>query len=563
MSTDYTNIALKYAEAGIKVFPCDPTVRRPLCRNGFKAATTDKKAIKRWWKQHPEALIGGVCDDQFLVVDVDLKNGGPAFESLGKIHRYVTKAGASVTTMSNGCHYYFKYDESIRRKIKVLDSVDILGKGGYVVLPDGKRYTQTGDIDTFIGQLSSNLPDIDHDFADHIRGDVEIPALAQVREHKAPTKRKSEPTAKQKDEEEFRDEVADAIEAATIASHNKMYDRVGKNAGYMKVNFNGEPLQLKHGSMTTELFKGIFHNKEVQKRLATHMGIPVPDESTGRGVTFRSLLPTHHDGNPSMAARWVEREDGGSTLIVRDFSDHYKNQKEDYNLTRLMMVQRYGKNYRRPSPTEFYVWSLRLMEEAGVVSFLSPKFNGITKHLTEGQKKAAEGFLKLVGIKSLWKGGTKETCYSQKFAAAWTGVSTETVNKMKAKAIKFGIIEKSGQYHGEGAMRTPIFNLGEGAISVEEINTIPELVLAVNQQLRRKKAKTGVGSKIMAGRASKTSSQPDTGVTDTNAHTQEKKPPERGEKGWLAYRLKENARKRREELNKQHTNRRDLKYATE
>lgn len=528
----YKDIALMYADAGIKVFPCKPSDKAPLCRNGFKAATTDRNTISKWWKKHPEALIAGVCDDQFTVVDVDLKNGGKAFESLSKVHKYI-KNTPSVTTMSGGSHHYFKYDSEVSRKIGLLYSVDLLGKGGYTILPDDSRYRQSGSIESFIRTLAADrLNPLNPDLAEHAKGNIENPDLAEIREHKKPTKKKAAETPVAPTEDEFCDEVAEAIEAEALASHNKMYDSIGKNAGYEAFEFNGDPVELKAKSMTTQKFNGIFHNKNVQKRVATFLGIPVPDESTDRSSGFRSILPTHGDDNPSMAARWTSRKDGGHSIIVRDFSDHYSNGKQDYNLTRLFMIQKYKKNYRKPSPTEFYVWSMRLLEDAGVLKIDSPKFNGITKHLTEGQKKAAEGFLRLVGIKKLWKDGGDETCYSQKFAAAWTGVSTETVNKMKAKAIKFGIIEKTGNDHGEGPMRTPIFKLGLGAILVEEIKTISEMILAVNQQLRKKKEKTGKTTRFNVSYG-KTASKTESSVTNEQTNEADRETPE----GFLRRRL--------------------------
>lgn len=534
----YKDIAMMYADAGVSVFPCKSYDKSPLCRNGFKDATTDKKKIRRWWDSHPEALIAGVCDDQFTIVDVDLKNGGDAFASLGKVHKYIKNA-PSVTTMSGGTHHYFKYDSEIGRKIGLINSIDILGKGGYTILPDDSRYCQTGSIENFIKTLrTGNLDSLNSSLSDHIKGVSELSEFSDVREHNKPTKRKAAetPVIPEDGEDEFRDEVAEAIEAEAMASHNKMYEKVGKNAGYEEFEFNGDPVEIKEKSMTTQKFNGIFHNKDVQKRIATFLGLPVPDLSSGKSSGFRSVLPSHNDDNPSMAARWTSRKDGGHSIIIRDFSDHYSNGKQDYNLTRLFMIQRYKKNYRKPSPTEFYVWSMRLLEDAGVISVKAPKFNGITKHLTEGQKKAAEGFLRLVGIKKLWKDGGDETCYSQKFAAAWTGVSTETVNKMKAKAIKFGIIEKTGNDHGEGPMRTPIFKLGLGAIIVEEIKTISEMIMAVNQQLRKKKEKTGKASRFNVS-YNKSASKSNDPVT--KGHTENADKNSETPEGFMRRRLKD------------------------
>src|SRR5215207_8097097 len=41
--------ALAYAGRGVPVFPCEPGAKRPLTRNGHWDATTDRRAIERWW----------------------------------------------------------------------------------------------------------------------------------------------------------------------------------------------------------------------------------------------------------------------------------------------------------------------------------------------------------------------------------------------------------------------------------------------------------------------------------------------------------------------------------
>lgn len=514
MTTDFTDIAISYAKAGIKVFPCEPTSKKPLVRNGFKNATSDPKEVARLWKKHPDALIAGVCDGQFTVVDVDLDKGPQAFASLGKIHQFTSKTNTFVTTKSNGQHYYFKYEPDVNRKIGIIPAVDILGNGGYVILPDGDRYKQNGSLSDFIGSLRS-LPPVDKLFKNHITGETEIKDFTEYRESVAPVKRKSEPKSKKSPlAEAVRDEVADAIEAQEKASINRVYDPIGRNAGYEDVEFNGDPIHIKAGSLDSKRFNSIYFNKDVQKRIATHLGVILPKNGEEYGKNFRSILPTHSDNNPSMGARWVKRKNGGYCLVIRDFADHQNDGKNDYNLTRVFMNIQYGRNYRVPSPTEFVVWSVKLMRDAGVIDFVTPSFSNKVKHLTKGQQKAAQGFLELVGVKSLWKGGNTETCYSQKFAAAWTGVSTETVNKMKASAFKFGLIEKTGKDHGEGPMRTPIFRLGAGAINRTEINTISELICAVNAEVARKKKD---GGKRFLGSQKRVSTDTAIAVNDNTA----------------------------------------------
>src|SRR3954447_9601000 len=50
-------IALDYAAEGTPVFPCN-NEKAPLTKNGFQDATVDADQIERWWRKHPNALIG-------------------------------------------------------------------------------------------------------------------------------------------------------------------------------------------------------------------------------------------------------------------------------------------------------------------------------------------------------------------------------------------------------------------------------------------------------------------------------------------------------------------------
>jgi hypothetical protein len=65
---------LRYASLGWPVFPvhsiengvctcrkgrnCGSPGKHPRTKKGFKAVTTDKTKIHRWWKDHPESNIG-------------------------------------------------------------------------------------------------------------------------------------------------------------------------------------------------------------------------------------------------------------------------------------------------------------------------------------------------------------------------------------------------------------------------------------------------------------------------------------------------------------------------
>ena len=129
--------ALKYANAGYKVFPC--LGKRPLTAKGFKDASKDIEQIKSWWTQHPDANIGLVTgkENNLLVIDIDVKGNG--YQSLNDLENIVgqLRGGIEVITGSGGLHIYLKYPENtlVKCSTRVLPGIDIRGEGGYVIAP--------------------------------------------------------------------------------------------------------------------------------------------------------------------------------------------------------------------------------------------------------------------------------------------------------------------------------------------------------------------------------------------------------------------------------------------
>jgi hypothetical protein len=62
-------IAHDLAKLDLPIFPCKPD-KSPHTKTGFKAATTDKKQIDRWWDKHPDALPG-LLACRVLVVEAE------------------------------------------------------------------------------------------------------------------------------------------------------------------------------------------------------------------------------------------------------------------------------------------------------------------------------------------------------------------------------------------------------------------------------------------------------------------------------------------------------------
>jgi hypothetical protein len=152
--------ALEHAALGIPVLPlavltkngtclcrrraaCKSPGKHPLVGRGFYVATTDREQIRRWWKEWPKANIGGRTGGEWLVVDVDPRNGGDeslaAFEAEhGELPRSaVVKTGL----YDGGRHFWYRIDGQQIGSGKPLRGIEIKAEGGYVVLPGSTHAT--------------------------------------------------------------------------------------------------------------------------------------------------------------------------------------------------------------------------------------------------------------------------------------------------------------------------------------------------------------------------------------------------------------------------------------
>jgi hypothetical protein len=147
----FRDAALRYAENGWPVFPCNPLDKRPLTSHGFKDATTDPDIIKQWWEVWPNAMIGvpmGEASDVFCV-DLDRKEG---VDGVGTWSGLLSIHGATAntrihTTPSTGRHLVYLYEHGVRNIPlgKLGPGIEIKGEGGYIIVPpsrmaDGKEY---------------------------------------------------------------------------------------------------------------------------------------------------------------------------------------------------------------------------------------------------------------------------------------------------------------------------------------------------------------------------------------------------------------------------------------
>lgn len=463
------SIALKYAERGISVFPCHHATKSPLTKKGFYDGTTDKKVIKRLWGRFPYALVGA-SNDQFTVVDIDIGKACPASKiltenAMDRVFELCEDLKAMVVkTMSNGYHIYFSKTEGVNRRINFLPNIDILGDGGYVILPDQKTYVAESDEPWEAIFDLDQLPKLDMDLLAVEMASATQLALEMKREASATSKKPSKPkkikTKKEKPVLDMKDE--DVINALVA----QMNDRKGINYEESTMYLPQTPdmykpaedieyapqreflvdgkLTIEPGTLDSKLVCELFHNREIQTALGKFLGLRVP--APGEKTSQRSVIPSHIDRRPSMGVRW---HSNGTHMIIRDFSNHFGDPLEqvDYNIVRLYATMRYGCQAPRLRPPEFVVWFLRMLVDAGMldVSHLMKKPVMPLPKGYDGVKKVLKSLILLDAIKQLYKDYNGETVFADRFASAWSGVPPSAVNRAKKAMVECSSIAVVGE----------------------------------------------------------------------------------------------------------------------
>lgn len=134
--------ALRLADAGCHVFPCEPGGKRPVSKHGFHDATRDRGRVRNWWAAGPTRNIGIACEvSRLAVVDLDGDEGIDAWRRLCAEHPG-TPVTLTARTPSGGRHLYFLADPArpLRSTAgQLAGHVDTRGRGGYVIAPPSRR----------------------------------------------------------------------------------------------------------------------------------------------------------------------------------------------------------------------------------------------------------------------------------------------------------------------------------------------------------------------------------------------------------------------------------------
>jgi Protein of unknown function (DUF3631)/Bifunctional DNA primase/polymerase, N-terminal len=173
MSSQYKNrdVALRYARAGFKIFPCG-TDKRPLVPSWATEATADPKQIQTWWAVHPDALIGlPMKPHDLLTFDADRhqdnEDGVAHFHALCA-EREPLPAHPIVLTANGGEHHIFRQPSEKIGNRKLGNGLETRGykddnEGGYIIaagsrLPDGRGWRRRDGTPSLIGTTLAKPP---------------------------------------------------------------------------------------------------------------------------------------------------------------------------------------------------------------------------------------------------------------------------------------------------------------------------------------------------------------------------------------------------------------------
>lgn len=160
LTEDGLTVALRYARAGLPVFPCNPLNKRPLTEHGFKEASTELLKVRGWWAKWPQAMIGmptGAASGLWVLdIDNDASRDKHGVQSLADIGHELPELmdTAAAQTAGGGYHVFFRYDPArpvTNARGRLPKHIDVRGDGGYVILAgsktsDGRAYRWLNDI---------------------------------------------------------------------------------------------------------------------------------------------------------------------------------------------------------------------------------------------------------------------------------------------------------------------------------------------------------------------------------------------------------------------------------
>lgn len=124
--------ALQLAQHSFPSFPCGPD-KKPWCKGGFYAASTDISTLEALWHGKHNAYVGVPCGavSGIDILDIDPKNDGMAW---WEKHRASIPETRMHRTRSGGLHVLFQAYPKVRNsQSAIAPGVDTRGVGGYAI----------------------------------------------------------------------------------------------------------------------------------------------------------------------------------------------------------------------------------------------------------------------------------------------------------------------------------------------------------------------------------------------------------------------------------------------
>lgn len=154
-----TDYALRYARRDLRILPCHPHTKAPLCEHGAKDATTDEATIRDWFQRWPHAGVGMALDG-LVAVDVDVRDGKRGAETFDAL---VAKNGALPDgpvqrTRSGGSHYLLRAREGASYPGTAGTDVDLKhGAHSYICVEPTPNYIWLDDLEPWRADV--NIPE--------------------------------------------------------------------------------------------------------------------------------------------------------------------------------------------------------------------------------------------------------------------------------------------------------------------------------------------------------------------------------------------------------------------
>lgn len=127
---------------------CDHKGKHPMTQHGLHDATTVEEEVRNYFTGEPDANIGirTGAESNLVVLDVDVKTGGPASLAALIAEHGPLPVTPTVRTGSGGTHYYFAHPQggmTVANRQNMRPGLDLRGDGGYVVAPPSNHAAGT------------------------------------------------------------------------------------------------------------------------------------------------------------------------------------------------------------------------------------------------------------------------------------------------------------------------------------------------------------------------------------------------------------------------------------